>query len=179
MPRAPTVILDRGIVDEPAPVVLPSERARVLVVDDDEHNLVAISNVLEDLAEIVVARSGEEALRHLLREEFAAILLDVYMPGLDGYETAQLIRERQQTRRVPILFLSAVNKEMEHLLRGYATGAVDYVFKPVEPTVLRSKVAVFVDLYAMRKEVQRTAEAQQRLLDDNLRANAERLHAEQ
>ena len=179
MPRAPTVILDRGIVDEPAPVVLPSERARVLVVDDDEHNLVAISNVLEDLAEIVVARSGEEALRHLLREEFAVILLDVYMPGLDGYETAQLIRERQQTRRVPILFLSAVNKEMEHLLRGYATGAVDYVFKPVEPTVLRSKVAVFVDLYAMRKEVQRTAEAQQRLLDDNLRANAERLHAEQ
>jgi PAS domain-containing protein len=90
-----------------------------------------------------------------------------------------LIRAREQTRRVPIIFLSAVNKEMEHLLRGYAMGAVDYVFKPVEPTVLRSKVAVFVDLYAMRKEVQRNAEQQKRLLDENLRANAERLHAEQ
>jgi len=178
VPISPTVVFGPDAAKPSLPET-PPDPSRVLVVDDDEHNLVAISNVLADLADIVVARSGEEALRHLLREEFAAILLDVYMPGLDGYETAKLIRQREQTRRVPILFLSAVNKEMEHLLRGYATGAVDYVFKPVEPTVLRSKVAVFVDLYAMRKEVQRTAEAQQRLLDDNLRANAERLHAEQ
>ncbi|MBO9499586.1 MAG: response regulator [Novosphingobium sp.] len=156
-----------------------AEPIRVLVVDDDERNLVAIANVLEDVAEIVVARSGEEALRQLLRHEFAVILLDVFMPGIDGYETASLIREREQTRRVPIVFLSAVNKEMEHLLRGYSMGAVDYVFKPVEPTVLRSKVSVFVDLYAMRKEVQRNAEEQRELLDANLRANAERLRAEQ
>jgi CheY-like chemotaxis protein len=155
------------------------ERARVLVVDDDERNLLAISTVLEDLADIVVARSGEEALRHLLKGEFAVILLDVFMPGMDGYETAQIIRSREQTKRIPIVFLSAVNKEAEHLLRGYSMGAVDYVFKPVESVVLRSKVAVFVDLFTMTKEIQRKAKAEQALLDANLRANAERLKAEQ
>ena len=161
-------------VDADAP-----ERARVLVVDDDERNLLAISTVLEDVAEIVVARSGEEALRHLLKGEFAVILLDVFMPGMDGYEAAQIIRSREQTKRIPIVFLSAVNKEAEHLIRGYSMGAVDYVFKPVEPVVLRSKVAVFVDLFAMTKEIQRKAKAEQALLDANLRANAERLRAEQ
>jgi PAS domain S-box-containing protein len=155
------------------------EKPRVLVVDDDERNLLAVRTVLEDLGEIVVARSGEEALRHLLKGEFAVILLDVYMPGLDGYETAQMIRSREQTKRIPIVFLSAVNKEAEHLMRGYSMGAVDYVFKPVDPTVLRSKVAVFVDLFAMRKEIQRKAKAEQALLDANLRANAERLRVEQ
>jgi PAS domain S-box-containing protein len=157
----------------------PAERVRVLVVDDDERNLLAITNVLEDVAEIVVASSGEEALRQLLRHEFAVILLDVFMPGIDGYETARLIREREQTRHLPIVFLSAVNKEMEHLLRGYSMGAVDYVFKPVEPMVIRSKVAVFVDLFTMTKEIQRKAQHEQQLLDANLRANAELLRAEQ
>ena len=157
----------------------PVERARVLVVDDDERNLLAISNVLEDIADVVVADSGEAALRHLLKGEFAVILLDVYMPGIDGYETAKLIRAREQTRHVPIVFLTAVNKEMEHLLRGYAMGAVDYVFKPVEPTVLKSKVAVFVDLFLMTKEIQRKAAHEQKLLDAALRANAERLKVEQ
>jgi PAS domain S-box-containing protein len=177
----------RGSAASPLPMNAPAtpiqedaaERPRVLVVDDDEKNLLAIGTVLEDLGEIVVAKSGEEALRHLLKGEFAVILLDVYMPGLDGYETAQIIRSREQTKRIPIVFLSAVNKETEHLIRGYSMGAVDYVFKPVDPVVLRSKVAVFVDLFAMRKEVQRKAEQEQRLLDANLRANAERLKAEQ
>jgi PAS domain S-box-containing protein len=155
------------------------EQPRVLVVDDDERNLLAIRTVLEDLGEIVVAKSGEEALRHLLKGEFAVILLDVYMPGIDGYETAQIIRSREQTKRIPIVFLSAVNKETEHLIRGYSMGAVDYVFKPVDPVVLRSKVAVFVDLFAMTKEIQRKARAEQALLDANLRANAERLRIEQ
>src|ERR687893_562190 len=155
------------------------ERARVLVVDDDERNLLAIKTVLEDLADVQVATSGEEALRHLLRGEFAVILLDVYMPGLDGYETAQIIREREQTKRIPIVFLSAVNKEAEHLLRGYSMGAVDYVFKPVDAVVLRSKVAVFVDLFAKTKEIERKAKQEQALLDATLRANAERLRAEQ
>jgi len=154
-------------------------RARVLVVDDDERNLLAITNVLADTADVVVAPSGEEALRQLLRDEFAVILLDVYMPGIDGYETARLIRAREQTKRIPIVFLSAVNKEMEHLLRGYAMGAVDYVFKPVDPTVLKSKVSVFVDLFLMTKEIQRKAQHEQQLLDAALRANAERLRAEQ
>ncbi len=157
----------------------PAERARVLVVDDDERNLLAIRTVIEEVADVVVAASGEEALRHLLKGEFAVILLDVYMPGMDGYETAQIIRSREQTKRIPIVFLSAVNKEAEHLIRGYSMGAVDYVFKPVEPVVLRSKVAVFVDLFTMRREIQRKARQEQQLLDANLRANAERLRAEQ
>lgn len=157
----------------------PHERARILIVDDDERNLLAIRTVLEDIADVVLAKSGEEALRYLLKGEFAVILLDVYMPGMDGYETAQMIRAREQTKRIPIIFLSAVNKETEHLLRGYAMGAVDYVFKPVEPVVLRSKATVFVDLYLMTREVRRKAWQEQRLLDANLRANAERLRAEQ
>jgi PAS domain S-box-containing protein len=150
----------------------------VLVVDDDERNLLALSEVLSDIADVVTANSGEAALRQLLKGEFAVILLDVFMPGLDGYETARLIRGRHQTKHIPIIFLSAVNKETEHLMRGYAMGAVDYVFKPVEPIVLRSKVAVFVDLFNMTREVRRKAEREQRLLDANLKANAERLSAE-
>jgi len=161
--------------------VAPSEAQRpcVLLVDDDERNLLALKTVLEDLGDVVLARSGEEALRHLLKGDFAVILLDVYMPGMDGYETAQIIRSRDQTKGIPIVFLSAVNKEAEHLLRGYSMGAVDYVFKPVDPVVLRSKVAVFVDLFAKTKEIERKAQYEQALLDANLRANADRLRAEQ
>ena len=127
--------------EKPVPDTAAPERARVLLVDDDERNLLALKTVLEDLGEVVLARSGEEALRHLLKNEFAVILLDVYMPGMDGYETAQIIRGREQTKGIPIVFLSAVNKEAEHLMRGYSMGAVDYVFKPVDPVILRSKVA--------------------------------------
>ncbi|HWT13716.1 MAG TPA: response regulator [Allosphingosinicella sp.] len=174
--RTPAAAPARPIEPPPLPA---AKGARVLVVDDDDRNLLAIRTVIEDLAEVEVATSGEEALRHLLKGDFAVILLDVYMPGLDGYETAQIIRGRDQTKRIPIVFLSAVNKEKEHLLRGYAMGAVDYVFKPVEPVVLRSKVAVFVDLFTMTQEIQRKAEQEQRLLDENLRANAERLRVEQ
>ena len=162
-----------------ATVEAGDERPRVLVVDDDQRNLLAIRTVLEDVGEVVVADSGEEALRHLLKGEFAVILLDVYMPGLDGYETARIVRSREQTKRIPIVFLSAVNKETEHLLRGYEMGAVDYVFKPVDPVVLRSKVAVFVDLFAKTKEIERKAQQEQALLDATIRANAERLKAEQ
>jgi PAS domain S-box-containing protein len=156
----------------------PSARARILVVDDDEHNLLAIRTVLEDVGDVVVAKSGPEALRELLRGDFAVILLDVYMPGMDGYEVAQMVRGREQTKRIPIIFLSAVNKETEHLIRGYSMGAVDYVFKPVEPIVLRSKVAVFVDLFQMTLEIRRKAQAEQDLLDATLKANDQRLRAE-
>ena len=177
-PAGGTIAKPSPPAPEPGGETLP-ERPRVLVVDDDERNLLAIQNVLEDIGEVVIAKSGEEALRHLLRGEFAVILLDVYMPGIDGYETARMIRSREQTKRIPIVFLSAVNKETEHLIRGYSMGAVDYVFKPVEPVVLRSKVAVFVDLFAMTKEIQRKARQEQALLDANLKANAERLRIEQ
>ena len=170
-------VLDPGLGEHHASASVG--RARVLVVDDDERNLLAIQTVLEDVGEVVTARSGEEALRHLLKGEFAVILLDVYMPGLDGYETAQIIRSREQTKRIPIVFLSAVNKEAEHLIRGYSMGAVDYVFKPVDPIVLRSKVAVFVDLFAKTREIEQKARQEQALLDANLKANAELLRAEQ
>jgi PAS domain S-box-containing protein len=179
--------MNRAVSD--IPLVLPAEaetpgdvgaeRARVLLVDDDERNLLAVATVLEDLGEVVLARSGEEALRHLLKGEFAVILLDVYMPGMDGYETAQIIRNRDQTKGIPIVFLSAVNKEAEHQLRGYSMGAVDYVFKPVDPVILRSKVSVFVELFEKSKEVERKARHEQALLDANLKANSERLRAEQ
>ncbi|MET0181204.1 MAG: response regulator [Novosphingobium sp.] len=154
-------------------------RARVLVVDDDERNLLALSEVLTGVADIVTASSGREALRELLRGDFAVILLDVFMPGLDGYETAQLIRQRKQTSRIPIIFLSAVNKETEHLMRGYAMGAVDYVFKPVDAVVLKSKVGVFVDLHTMRLQVEEQGRAEQALRDANHRAELERLRIEQ
>jgi CheY-like chemotaxis protein len=164
-PLASAVARHRPLDDRPPGAEV--ERPRVLLVDDDERNLLAVATVLEDLGEVVLARSGEEALRHLLKGEFAVILLDVYMPGMDGYETAQIIRTREQTKGIPIVFLSAVNKEAEHLMRGYAMGAVDYVFKPVDPIILRSKVAVFVDLFAKTKEIERKA-AEQRSLESQL-----------
>jgi PAS domain S-box-containing protein len=165
-------------VQQGPPEVAAAERPRVLLVDDDERNLLAVESILDDLGEVVTAKSGEEALRHLLKGEFAVILLDVYMPVMDGYEAAQIIRSRDQTKGIPIVFLSAVNKEAEHLLRGYSMGAVDYVFKPVDPIVLRSKVSVFVDLFAKTKEIEIKAQQQKALLDANLKANAERLRVE-
>ena len=157
---------------------LRSEKVRVLVVDDDERNLIAIRSIIEGIADVVTASSGEQALRELLRGNFAVILLDVIMPGMDGYETATLIRGREQTRHIPIIFLSAINKDELHLQRGYSMGAVDYVFKPVEPLALRSKVSVFVDLFRMAREIETNAARERRLLDDNIRAHAERLQAE-
>jgi PAS domain S-box-containing protein len=120
----------------------------ILLVDDHEENLVALEAVLEPLGcRLVTARSGEEALKALLLEEFAVILLDVQMPGLDGFETAELIRGRERTRAIPIIFVTAISKEPHHVFRGYGTGAVDYLFKPYDAVVLRSKVEVFVELY--------------------------------
>lgn len=156
-----------------------SERPRVLLVDDDHRNLLALSEVLGDVAEIVTADSGAEALRHLLKGQFAVILLDVLMPGLDGYETAKLVRMREQTRDTPIIFLTAINKEDAHLMRGYDSGAVDFVFKPVDPVILRSKVAVFVSLYEKTREIERNAKREQSLLQETLKAQSERLKADQ
>ncbi len=135
------------------------ERVNLLLVDDVEENLVALRAILEPLDQnLVNARSGEEALRALLHDEFACILLDVQMPGLDGFETATLIKQRERTSHVPIIFLTALSKEEGHVFRGYSAGAVDYLFKPFEPELLRSKVAVFVDLHRKTKELERQAE---------------------
>jgi PAS domain S-box-containing protein len=137
-----------------------STPAKVLLVDDQEENLVALEAVLEPLGQTLVrASSGHEALGHLLRDEFALILMDVQMPDLDGFETAAYIKRREKTRHIPIIFLTAISKELHHVFRGYSAGAVDYVLKPFDPLVLRSKVAVFIDLYekerALRESEQR------------------------
>lgn len=164
-------------IDSVPPIAPVVSRAKVLIVDDDERNLLALAEVLGDIADIVKASSGEEALRWLLREQFAVIVLDVLMPGIDGYETAALIRAREQSKNTPIIFLTAINKEDGHLLRGYDSGAVDFVFKPFDPTVVRSKVSVFVSLHEKTLEIERTSAAQQRLLREKLEAQAQSLAA--
>src|SRR5438128_543222 len=105
----------------------PGQKANILLVDDHAENLLALEALLSDLGQrLVQARSGREALRHLLEEEFAVILLDVEMPGMDGFETARLIRARERSQHTPIIFLTAINKSEAHVSRGYAVGAVDY-----------------------------------------------------
>jgi len=154
--------------------------AKILVVDDDPRNLIAVEEVLRAPGvEIVTADSGESALRHVLNHDFAVILLDVQMPRLDGYEVASLIRNRPRSSRVPILFLTAFNKDDMHVFKGYSAGAVDYVFKPIEPLILKSKVDIFVDLYRKTEEIRRQAEQERRLLMDNLHVRSEKLKAEQ
>src|ERR1700682_4687432 len=119
---------------------------KILLVDDTPENLVSLEAALEGLGQqLVLARSGMEALRHLLEGDFAAILLDVKMPDMDGFQTAEMIRSRKRSRDVPILFLTGYKNE-EHLFRGYDLGAVDFLFKPIVPEILQSKVAVFVEL---------------------------------
>jgi PAS domain S-box-containing protein len=154
--------------------------AKILAVDDDPRNLLAVQEMLRAPGiEVVTADSGEAALRHVLKEDFAVILLDVQMPRIDGYEVAGLIRSRARSSRVPILFLTAFNKDDMHVFRGYSAGAVDYVFKPIEPLILKSKVDVFVDLYRKTEEIRRQGEEERRLLMENLRVRSEKLRTEQ
>ena len=137
-----------------------SEPVGILLVDDNRENLVALEAVLEPLGErLVSAQSGEHALRALLHEEIAVILLDVRMAGLDGLETAQIIRSRSATRRIPIIFLTAQASDVEEIAMAYRTGAVDYVIKPFEPEILRAKVSVFVELSRERGERVRQSHA--------------------
>jgi CheY-like chemotaxis protein len=136
-----------------------TNKARILLVDDRHENLVALEAILSSLNQtLVTVRSGEEALKALLVDEFAVILLDVVMPGMDGFETASHIKRRPKTRDVPIIFLTAASAEPDHAFRGYAAGAVDYISKPFDPWVLRAKVAVFVELYAKNRQLQEQAE---------------------
>jgi PAS domain S-box-containing protein len=130
----------------PVPEITNPDRVKILLVDDTPDNLVSLEAALEVLGqELVLARSGTEALRHLLDDDFAAILLDVKMPDMDGFQTAELIRSRKRSRHTPILFLTGYRND-EHLFRGYDLGAVDFLFKPIVAEILRSKVGVFVEL---------------------------------
>jgi CheY-like chemotaxis protein len=133
--------------------------ARVLAVDDRRENLLALQAILEGLPiEMVAVTSGEDALKRLLVDDYAVILLDAHMPGMDGFETAGHVKQRERTRHIPILFLTAVDYDPHLAFRGYQVGAVDYITKPFDPWVLRSKVAVFVDLWTMHAELAATAD---------------------
>jgi PAS domain S-box-containing protein len=153
------------------------EKVNILLVDDQPNNLLALESILRDMGEnLVRADSGRAALRALLEMEFAVILLDVQMPGLDGFETAGLIRQRDKSRGTPIIFLTAINQSDTHVYRGYELGAVDYIFKPLNADVLRAKVSVFVELFRKREAFKRQAQEVGRLSRQNeliLKAAAE------
>jgi PAS domain S-box-containing protein len=132
----------------------PQAPVEILMVDDRPENLLALEAILEPLGQTLVrAHSGDEALRMLLSHDVAMILLDVQMPGIDGFETARLIKSRERTRYIPIIFLTAISKDEEYVFEGYSVGAVDYLTKPFQPDILRSKVSVFVDLYQKQRQL--------------------------
>jgi signal transduction histidine kinase/DNA-binding response OmpR family regulator len=163
----------------PSTASAPASGARVLIVDDDERNAFAAVQALEGLGhELVVANSGKEALRKLLEGDYAVILLDLHMPEMDGYETARFIGGHPRTRHIPIVFVTAVFRDEAHLFQAYTAGAVDVVFKPVDPFILRSKVQVLVDLHLKTVEVSRQAERLQALIEENAKVHAEKLEAE-
>ncbi|MEU8240517.1 response regulator [Actinoplanes missouriensis] len=136
------------------------ERAKALLVDDRRDNLLALEAILQGLPVTAVAvESGEAALKQLLTDDFAVILLDAHMPNMDGFETASHIKRRERTRHVPILFLTAADRDAQLALRGYAVGAVDYLTKPFDPWVLRAKVSIFVELWTKNQQLKAQAEA--------------------
>ena len=151
------------------------EKVNILLVDDRADKLLAHEAILEELDQnLVRATSGKEALRCLLQQDFAVILLDVNMPVMDGFETASLIRQRPRSETTPIIFISAVNDTENHVSRGYSLGAVDYILTPVVPEILRAKINVFVDLYKKTEEVKRRAEERAQYIQEQAaRAEAE------
>src|SRR5437762_496561 len=160
---------------EPSTKEPAEEKVSILIVDDRPDKMLAYETILSDLNEnVVCARSGKEALRCLLKQDFAVILLDVNMPIMDGFETAALIRQRPRSETTPIIFISAVNDTDTHVSRGYSIGAVDYILTPVVPEILRAKIAVFVDLFKKTEQVKRQAEEREKLIREQAaRAEAE------
>jgi signal transduction histidine kinase len=151
------------------------DRVKILLVDDRPDKLMALEIVLAGLGQhLVLAHSGTEALRHLLQQEFALIVLDVSMPGMDGFETASLIRQRSNSELTPIIFISAINYSEVHLSRGYSLGAVDYISAPIVPEILRAKVSFFIELHRKTEQLKRQAEMQVQLIREQAaRAEAE------
>jgi signal transduction histidine kinase len=159
--------VDRAVDSVALPHEAPPDSAplaKILLVDDEPKSLFALQELLSLLGQnLMIAQSGEEALRLALKNDFAVILLDVRMPGIDGFETARLIRNRERSRLTPIIFLTAAADEMTSMFRGYEVGAVDYLMKPVVPEVLKSKVAVFVELFNKSERLRESEEKLRRL----------------
>jgi signal transduction histidine kinase len=163
-------------------VALTSLQPSILIVDDDPGNRMALRELLQSPGcDVVTAESGEEALRQVLKRDFAVILLDVRMPSVDGFETAKLIRDRERSRHTPIIFLTGASEDLHSMFRGYEAGAVDYIVKPLIPEVLKSKISIFVELYnknaVLVREIaeRKRAEDQLRKSEENLRALAARM----
>ena len=139
---------DGDLSSGPGMSALEEEPINILIVDDEPKNLTVLETILDDADyRLVRAASAEEGLLALIADEFALLILDVHMPGMSGFELAQMIKKRRRTAHVPIIFLTAYFNEDQHVLEGYGTGAVDYLHKPVNPAVLRSKVSVFAELH--------------------------------
>lgn len=159
----------------PAPPTPPEQRVNILMVDDSRDKLLAMESILMSLGQnLVQVHSGPEALRALLKQEFAVILLDVNMPGMDGFETAAMIRQRKSLEHIPILFVTALSTTDSDIFKGYSFGAVDYVLTPILPEILRTKVGVFVDLWKQKQALKMQAETLKRLNQD-LTRRAEQL----
>lgn len=128
---------------------------KLLLVDDQPANLVSLEAILEEEGRTLLkAESGQEALKVLLRDDISLVLLDVQMPGMDGFEVAELMRQRKDTKTIPIIFVTAISKEKKYVFKGYQAGAVDYLFKPLDPLILKSKVSFFLELDRQRRDLQ-------------------------
>lgn len=146
--------IDTDQIELPPPVVL--------IVDDTPQNLVALEVVLDDVDfDLVTAASGPEALNKLLKQEFALVLLDVQMPGMDGFEVAEIMRSNKKTANVPVIFVTANSRDERNMQKGYKAGAVDYLFKPIDPTVLCSKVSFFLQLDQQKRRLEAKIKARQ------------------
>ena len=143
------------------------ENPSILLVDDRPANLLALESILDDFKiNIVMATSGNETLKICDKQEFALILLDVQMPEMDGFETAEMLRSVEKTRHFPIIFVTAINKDQEHVFKGYELGAVDYILKPINTYVLKSKVKVFVELYQQKQQLSTYAQGLEKLVQE-------------
>lgn len=153
-----------------------TDRAKILLVDDRPENLLALEAILEPLGqELVKATSGTEALKSILLNDFAVILMDVKMPDMDGFETTRFIKDRDKSRHIPIIFITALDENSDAIFKGYSAGAVDYIHKPFNEEILRSKVSVFVELYLKEQQIREQAV----LIQDNILREAERVRVQQ
>jgi len=173
------MVFDKGVLEQRNLrfILEPEQKVNILLVDDQPKNLLALEAILDSLGQnLVKAYSGEQALKCVLNQDFAVILLDVQMPGMDGLETAKLIRERERSQHTPIIFLTAFSTSVSQMFKGYSLGAVDYLIKPIEPEILTSKVAVFVELFKKTAEVKQQA-AQLATVNAELRESEQRFRS--